>query len=168
MSVNLNAVMSQGRDDVAPVCFCVIYSNGAPPSRPWPRSWLRHVTRPRTPRTTSSTARTCGPAETNTRPCDRSGRATPSRGSTSSKPYRKPPSLCGAPLSDWSLRLAGLQTQAHTHAKTRWPTRCWLNPEHRRSRAELFEFTGFRALKKQNNNNNVVPKLSVLFLFSLF
>lgn len=66
--------------------------------RPWPQSWLRHVTKPRTPKTTFFTVRTCGPAETNTRPCGRSGRATPSRGSTSSRPYKKPSALSQPPF----------------------------------------------------------------------
>lgn len=54
--------------------------------------------KPRTPKTTSFTARTSGPAETNTRPCVRSGRATPSRGLTSSKPYKEPLTLGRVPF----------------------------------------------------------------------
>lgn len=57
--------------------------------RNWPRNWLMCATSPRSPSTTASTARTSSRAETNTRPWNRSGVATPSRGSTSSSAYKR-------------------------------------------------------------------------------
>lgn len=94
--------------------------------RPWPQSWLRHVMNPRIPPTTSSTVRTCELAETNTRLCDRSGRATPSRGSMSLKPYKEPsenvPFLNGHYISHSSTARS-----THNHTRTCLTHCCRLN-----------------------------------------
>lgn len=66
----------------------------SPPSRLWVRSWLRRGTTARRHRTTCCTLRTSGQAETSTKPCARSARATPSSASMNLSPCEL----------DWRLR----------------------------------------------------------------
>lgn len=56
--------------------------------RTWAQSWNKPETTTRRPRTICSTPRTSELAATSTRPCDRSVRATPSRGWMSLRPCR--------------------------------------------------------------------------------
>lgn len=89
--------------------------------RPWAASWPRHVTKARRPRMTCFTRRTCGLAEISTGPCDRSGRATPSRGSTSLRPYKTPPGRAAlSHLPFLNGHHLSLLTPRLTHTNTWW------------------------------------------------